>query len=80
MREGMMPPDSPTVDGLRLAAALKRRMPRQFAAHVDSAMWGAIGDFYIASGGHSVHGAHALLVPLCPIFCVCPMREMALLC
>lgn len=69
--------DSPTVDGLRLAAALKRWMPRQFASYIESAMWEAVGDYYVASGGHSTENEH-ILSPLSPIWCVCPMREMAL--
>jgi len=73
--------DSPTVDAICLAAALRRRMPPHFGPYIQSAMWASIGDYYIASGGRCLPDSILQAMPrLCPILCVCPMREMALLC
>ena len=71
--------DSPTVDSLRLAAAMRRRFPPHFGPYIESAMWEAIVDYYAASGGHFTEGDH-ILAPLCPILCICPVRAMAMLC
>jgi len=71
-------PDSPIVDAIRMASALKRRLPGR-GATIDSAMWESVGDFYAASGGHSLEDGHAhILAPISPIWCIAPTRAMGL--
>jgi hypothetical protein len=73
-------PDSPIVDAIRLASALKRRLPGQ-GDTIDSAMWKSVSDYYAASGGHALEdGPLPIMAPISPIWCICPMRAMALLC
>ena len=79
--KGKMLTDSPTVDSLRLADALKRRMPRQFASYIELAMWEAVGDFWAIGGGHfRADGSLHILAPLPAIYAICPERELGLLC
>ena len=41
----MMLPDSPTVDALRVAAAMRRRFPVKFHAYIEMALWESLGDY-----------------------------------
>jgi hypothetical protein len=73
--------DSPTVDALRLAAAMRRRFPRKFHPYIEMALWESLADYYAGTGGTSLPDGHLhILVDLSPILAICPMREMALLC
>jgi len=73
-------PDSPIVDAIRLASALKRRLPGQ-ALTIERALWESVGDYYAASGGHSLEdGQCHILAPISPILAVSPVRIRGLLC
>ena len=77
----MMLPDSPTVDALRVAAAMRRRYPDKFHAYSEMALWESLGDYYAGTGGSSIPDGHLhILANLSPIWCITPMREMAMLC
>jgi hypothetical protein len=74
-------PESPTVDALALAAAMRRRFPPEFHSRIEAEMWAAIGDYWAICGGHlNAYGHLHILAPLPPIYAICPEREMALSC
>ena len=73
--------ESPTVDALRLAAAMRRRFPEHFHATIERALWEAIADFWAIGGGHFfADGSQHILAPLPPIYGICAEKAMALSC
>jgi hypothetical protein len=71
--------ESPTVDGLKLAAGMKERFPVRFHAYIEAELWECIGDIYSWEGGYREVGLH-VLAPIGPIYAINPLREMGLLC
>jgi len=79
MREPM--PDSPLLDLLELADHFARRFPEDAHKVIREEMWQALGYAYARYGGcHVQDGEPHILAPLGPVRCICPMREMGLLC
>jgi hypothetical protein len=77
----MMMAESPTVDAIRLAAAMRRRFPLHFHSRIEAEMWAAIGDYWVICGGHlNVHGHLHILAPMPSIYAIRAEREMGLLC